>query len=94
MSMKYVLGAAAVLLSAAILTTAAHATTGRQAVGTCIEKEGCLWTVHDDGSITILTDDGTFISCPGATAQCTVLRKRNAGNTAMGAGNKIGVARK
>lgn len=91
---KYILATAVALVSATIVTTAAHATTGRDAVGTCIDRKGCLWTVHDDGSITILTDDGTFISCPGAEAQCTVLRKRNAGSTAMGAGNKMGVARK
>ena len=69
--------------------------TGRKAVDMCIdnEKKGCLWTVHNDGSITILTGDGTFISCPGAEAQCTILRKRNTSSTATGLGN-VGVARK
>ena len=37
----------------------------------CIDTPHCTWAVFDDGSISIVTDQGGVINCTGPDAQCT-----------------------
>lgn len=69
----------ATLVVATTLSTAAWATTGREAVGMCIDSTAsgarCGWAVSKDGSIDVCNKNGC-VTCPSATAECTVANKR------------------
>jgi len=66
------------LVATAMLSTAASATTGREAVGMCIDSTAsgarCGWAVSKDGSIDVCNKNGC-VTCPSATANCTVAKK-------------------
>ncbi|MHA6731602.1 hypothetical protein [Devosia sp. A369] len=70
-------------------TAPAWATDGCNAVGQCIDQEGCSWAANKDGSnIDIITADGTYIHCASATSECTIPRVRPGGKMlASGAAN-------
>jgi hypothetical protein len=69
----------AAVVVATTLSTAAWATTGRDAVGMCIDSTAsgarCGWAVSKDGSIDICNKNGC-VTCPSATAECTPAKKR------------------
>jgi hypothetical protein len=57
--------------------TPASATTGREAVGMCIDSTAtgarCGWAVSKDGSIDICNKNGC-VTCPSAEGTCTVAK--------------------
>lgn len=74
--MKSMLIATSLLVALVTLATPASATSGRQAVGMCIDAPGCTWAMDKDGkNIDILTADGTYIHCADATSECTIPRR-------------------
>lgn len=75
MSARIILAAA--IATAAFATVPAYATTGRDAVGMCIDNQskGCVWLMDNKGQIEIITGDNRYITCPDAKSQCTLHRK-------------------
>jgi hypothetical protein len=69
------------LLAGALLalSSPAIATTGREAVGMCIDSTAsgarCAWSVNKKGEIDICNKSGC-VHCPSATEQCNVVPKR------------------
>jgi hypothetical protein len=65
-------------LAVAMVSTPAAAINGRDAVGQCIDSTAsgsrCGWAVSKDGSIDICNKNGC-VTCPSATAECTMARK-------------------
>lgn len=75
----FVVSLAALATLTVAFATPAFATTGRQAVGACIDGGGgCEWSRLKDGSIWITKGD-TVIHCASAEAQCTTALHRQAG---------------
>ncbi len=62
----------AALAAAAAFTGPAFAIDGRHAVGLCIDNPKCHFTVDKAGGIDIMVD-GHWVSCPGATKECTAV---------------------
>lgn len=65
----------AALVAALLLSSAAHATTGRDAVGMCIDSTAsgarCVWSVNPKGEIDICNKNGC-VTCPSANGTCEV----------------------
>ena len=92
MSVSRILAAAIAITVSVIAASPAFAINGRQAVGLCIDQEGCTFGVGKNGkNIDILTADGTYIHCPDAKSQCTIPRKANKPRAAAGAASTTGV---
>ena len=73
------LGAA--LSIGAAFTAPAMALDGRHAVGLCIDNPKCSYTVDKAGGIDIMVN-GHWVSCPGATKECTAV-DRTGGKTTV-----------
>ena len=75
---KALVSALALALPVLFIATPSFATKGIDAARTCEAKPGCHVEYYDDGSIIIVVG-GTFISCSGPQAECTVLIRRGLG---------------
>lgn len=70
----------------------AWAIDGRTAVGMCIDSTAsgarCAWAVNDKGEIDICNKNGC-VTCPSATGQCSVARKRPRPSTLLPKGAEV-----
>jgi hypothetical protein len=83
---KYILAATFIAATTVLTVIPAQATTGRDAVGLCIDRPGCKWRVNKSGSIDIFPPGGGIIYCPSATAECIPFRKKGADQVRGSAG--------
>lgn len=92
MSARYMLAAAFVAATTVLTMTSAQATTGREAVGKCIDRPGCTWRVNTNGTIDIFTADGRIIYCSDADGDCFVVNRKKPSRADQASGATGGTA--